>query len=125
MPGIIPHLTAGVGLYIIGEAYYRYASKKKINNIDHALLLGVCLIFSLIPDFPLGLYYIFNILSPDILIKYHHFSHNIFTPISLIILIALIFLIKYKRTPIWILGMICIIVHILMDVYIHEGGLWL
>jgi hypothetical protein len=88
-------------------------------------MLGVCLIFSLIPDFPLGLYYIFNIYSPEILIEYHLLSHQIFTPISLIILSILIFLIKYKRTPIWILGTFCIIVHIFMDIYIHEGGLWL
>ena len=125
MPGIIPHLATGVGFYLIGEVYYKYASKKKINTGDHVLLLGVCLIFSLIPDFPLGLYYIFNLQPKEVLLEYHVFLHQIITPISLIILGVLFFLRKNKRAPIFMLGMICIIVHVIMDLYIHEGGLWL
>ena len=125
MPGIIPHLITGLGFYLVGEVYYKFASKKKINKVDHILLLGVCLTFSLIPDFPLGIYYIFHIFTLDVSKYYHTLLHNIITPISLIVLVALIFLRKNKRTPIWVLGMICIIVHIIMDSYIHEGGLWL
>jgi hypothetical protein len=118
-------MIAGLGFFVIGESYYRFISKTKINRNDHLLLLGICFIFSLIPDFPLGIYYVFHISTKEVLKYYHNFSHQIFTPISLIILIALIILRKNKRTPIWILGMICIIVHIIMDAYIHEGGLWL
>ena len=125
MPGIIPHLIAGVGFYLIGQTYYKYASKKKLNNDDHVLLIGVCLSFSLIPDFPLGLYYIFNLQPIKFLLEYHIFLHQIITPISLIILGGLFFLRKNKRAPIFMLGMICIIVHVVMDLYIHEGGLWL
>ena len=115
----------GIGFFLVGEVYYRFSYKTKINKVDHLLLLGVCLLFSLIPDFPLGLYYIFHILSRDVLLYYHWFLHQIITPISLLILLALFVLRKNKRTPIWIIGMICIIVHIIMDSYIHEGGLWL
>ena len=125
MPGIIPHLLVGISFFLIGEYYYKYLSKIEIKKVNHLLLLSVCLIFSLIPDFPLGLYYIFHILSYKILLEYHCFLHQIITPISLIILLILAFLKKTKRTPIWILGMICILFHILMDYFIHEGGLWL
>jgi hypothetical protein len=118
-------MIAGLCIFAIGEAYYKFISKKQINKADHLLLLGVCYVFSLIPDFPLGIYYIFHIFSPSVLYDYHSFIHQIISPICLVVLIALIFIRKNKRTPIWILGMICIIVHVIMDLYIHEGGLWI
>ena len=128
MPGIIPHLIAGISLFLGGGLYLKHISKKEFRTNDRLLLFGVCILFSIIPDFPLGLYYIFNISTKQILLEYHSFLHTIITPISLIILLFLIilkFIKKTKKEPIWIMGIICILTHIIMDLYIHEGSLWI
>lgn len=125
MPGIIPHLLTGTGIFIIGEFYFHYKSKIVHPPIDHVLLLGVTLFFSLIPDFPLGLYYVFNLYSPQILMKYHSLLHTIITPISIAGLLIIKYVLNTKKEPIWLIGILCILIHIIMDVYIHEGGLWI
>ena len=125
MPGIIPHLIAGTSMFLIGEYYFRHKLKDSVSISNHLLLLCVCLFFSLFPDFPLGIYYIFHIYSWELLLNYHVLLHTIITPISLAVLLILKFIIKTKREPIWIMGIICILIHITMDAYIHEGGIWI
>ena len=125
MPGIIPHLLAGTGMFLIGEFYFHYKSKTDHPLTDHILLLGVTLFFSLFPDFPLGLYYMFGIFSPNILMEYHDFLHNIMTPLSIGGLLVIKYIVNTKKEPIWIMGIICVLLHITMDAYIHEGGLWI
>jgi hypothetical protein len=125
MTGVIPHLIVGIGLFGVGEIYYKRKSLVQISTGNHILLAMVCLGFSIIPDFPLGLYYIFHINSFEILLSYHVILHTILTPISLIGLVLLKFIINTKSEPIWTLGLLAIIIHITMDLYIHEGGLWI
>lgn len=125
MPGIIPHLLAGTGIFLVGEFYFHYKSKDHHPLSDHVLLLGITLFFSLFPDFPLGLYYMFNIHPLEILMEYHTLLHTIITPLSIVGLLVIKYIINAKREPIWIMGIICILIHIMMDTYIHEGGLWI
>lgn len=125
MPGIIPHLLAGSSMFLVGEFYFHYKSKITHPPIDHMLLLGVTLFFSLFPDFPLGIYYMFNLYSPEILMDYHITLHTIITPLSLAGLLVIKYVVNTKKEPIWIMGIICILIHITMDTYIHEGGLWI
>jgi len=125
MPGIIPHLLAGAGMFLIGEFYFHYKSKITHPSVDHVLLLGVTLFFSLFPDFPLGLYYVFNLYSRQILMEYHNLLHILVTPLSLAGLIIIRYVVKTKKEPIWIMGIICILIHVTMDAYIHEGGIWI
>ena len=121
MPGLIPHLIAGVVLYFIGIFYYR--SYFKENN--KLLLALVCLIFSLIPDLFLGLYYTTNLLSFEILLPYHVFTHLILTPIAIIVFSILLFRFDTKRKPIWIIGICALILHIVMDLLIQETNLFI
>lgn len=125
MPGIIPHLIAGTSMFLIGEFYFHYKSKINHPPKDHVLLLGVTLFFSLFPDFPLGLYYVFNLYSPQILMEFHLLLHAIITPLSIVTLLIIKYVVNTKKEPIWIMGIICILIHITMDTYIHEGGLWI
>jgi hypothetical protein len=125
MPGIIPHLLAGTGMFLIGEFYFRYKSKTTHPLSDHFLLFGVTLFFSLFPDFPLGLYYVFGVFSPEKLYEYHNLLHDIMTPISIGGLLIIKYIINTKKEPIWIMGIICVLLHVTMDAYIHEGGLWI
>ncbi len=125
MPGIIPHLLAGTSMFLVGEFYFHYKSKIIHPPVDHVLLLGVTLFFSLFPDFPLGLYYMFNLYSPEILMDFHITLHTIITPLSLAGLLIIKYVVNTKKEPIWIMGIICILIHITMDTYIHEGGLWI
>ena len=125
MPGIIPHLLAGTCMFLVGEFYFHYKSKDYHPLSDHVLLLGVALFFSLFPDFPLGLYYIFNIYPLAILMEFHILLHSIITPLSIVGLLVIKYIIKTKRESIWIMGIICILIHIMMDAYIHEGGIWI
>lgn len=125
MPGIIPHLLAGSSMFLVGEFYFKYKSKITHPPIDHMLLLGVTLFFSLFPDFPLGIYYMFNLYSPEILMDYHITLHTIITPLSITGLLIIKYVVNTKKEPIWIMGIICILIHITMDTYIHEGGLWI
>ena len=125
MPGIIPHLLAGTGMFLIGEFYFHFKSKDNHPLSDHISLLAVTLFFSLFPDFPLGLYYVFGIYSTKILMEYHVFLHTIITPLSLVGLLIIKYVLNTKREPIWIMGIICILIHITMDAYIHEGGIWI
>jgi hypothetical protein len=58
MPGALIHLAAGATLYLIGRlAFKNYftGEQKRKNNL---LLLLICLVFSMVPDFFMGIYYL-------------------------------------------------------------------
>ena len=120
MPGFLPHLIAGCAMFIIGRYFYKSYFDGKTK--EQLLLSFVCLSFSFIPDFPLGLYYIFNILSFKILVQYHFFLHIIISPLAIAILLILKYRVDTKREPIWLMGLCCIVLHIAMDLFIQETG---
>ena len=124
MPGVIPHLLAGFAMFFVGWMYFRSYFAVRMHR-EKLYLLFVCLVFSCLPDIIYGLNYAFNILPFTILGPYHVFLHLIFTPASLVVLFLLKFKIDVKRKPIWIMGFACIILHIIMDLIIHEGGMWI
>jgi len=125
MPGAIPHLIAGGAMFIIGRLYYSSYFDGKDKFKERLLLATVCLIFSLIPDFILAIYYTTHISGFYSLLPLHNFVHLIFTPIAIIVLIILKLKVNVKREPIWIIGLWCIIVHIVMDLFIQEHSVLL
>jgi len=124
MPGAIPHLLAGCVMFFVGWLYFRtYFEGERAR--EKLFLLVVCLVFSCVPDLFLVLYYMFHILSFKVLVSYHILLHSIVTPVSIVVLLLLQFKIDVKRKPIWIIGFSCILVHILMDLFIHEHSMWI
>jgi len=122
MPGAIPHVLAGFALFGIGLLVFRTYFKGRLR--EKVYLLLVCLLFSIIPDFFLALYFIFGFSSPHVLLPYHKEFHYVLTPVSLVILL-LLFVIDARRKPIWIMGCFCILLHVGMDLIVHEGGVWM
>ena len=121
MPGVLTHLTAGFILFFVGKFYFKDYFKKNPNDLF--LLGAVCLMFSILPDIFLGLYYTTHILSFDTLKVYHNLVHFVFSPIAVILLIIPIFWKGLYKRPIWIMGLIAIGLHILMDLFIQEHGI--
>jgi len=119
MPGLLPHLLAGSALYLIGRYSFRTYFKNDQKHKKVLLLAFVCLTFSLIPDFFLGIYYLTHLETFNILIPYQHFTHLILTPIAIGVLLFL-FLFDTKRRPLWIMGASALVLHIIMDLLIIE-----
>ena len=123
MPGITSHLIAGWIMTLIGLLIFRNYFNEK-NVIKRRLLLFLtCMFFSFIPDIFLGIYYATHILPKKVLMPYHLISHRIFSPIGIIALTGMS-LIDRKRMPYWFMGLLSLIVHLLMDLYIEETGLY-
>jgi hypothetical protein len=123
MPGLIPHLLAGAALYFIGIFYYK--SYFKENKKNKLLLAFFCIVFSLLPDVFLGLYYTTGFLSFDVLLHYHVFAHVIVTPTAIIVFSLLLFVFDTKRKPIWIICIHALLLHIIMDFLIKETNMFL
>jgi membrane-bound metal-dependent hydrolase YbcI (DUF457 family) len=124
MPGALIHLIAGSILYIIGRITFRTYFKGDQKLKKELLLTTVCLLFSILPDFFLGIYYLTHLEPESVLMRYQEFTHLILTPISVGALIPIILLDK-KRRPLWIMAAIALILHIIMDLYIGETNfLW-
>ena len=121
MPGMLPHLLAGSIMAIIGRYYYKDYFK---GEEERALLIGACLIFSVVPDIFLGLFYLYN-LPFDTMLSYHILLHAIFIPISLFFLIILKLYVDVKYEPIIVMSFWCIVLHILMDAFIAETGIFI
>jgi Na+/melibiose symporter-like transporter len=121
MPGLIPHLVAGSALYLIGRYSFRKYFDGTQKSKERFLLLFICLLFSIIPDAFLGIYYATNLLPFKTLLPYHVNTHLIITPITFIFFLLLI-IIDSKRKPIWFFGICAIVVHIIMDQFIQEFG---
>lgn len=119
MPGLIPHLIIGSVLYLIGRYSFRAYFKGDQKLKKELLLAFVCLTFSLVPDFFLGIYYLTHLEPFDILIPYQTFTHLIITPVAIGVLL-LLFLFDKKRRPLWIMGASALALHIIMDLLIIE-----
>ena len=125
MPGFIPHFLTGnlifLSSYIILSSIPSFQHRKK----DTLFLYGVCIICSIIPDFPLGLYYLFHISDFNTLVEYHALLHKIISPAAVIIFILFSVFNIIKKKHIWIIGIVCIIIHIFLDATIEEMGVWI
>ena len=122
MPGAIPHLIAGSAMFIIGRYYYRSYFDGDNKFKEKILLAIICLSFSILPDFFLLIYYTTHILPFCTFLPFHDFLHIIFSPLAILILLILKFKANTKREPIWIIGIWCIIIHLIMDLFILEHG---
>ena len=120
MPGVLPHIAVGVILFFVGKYYFKDYFKEKSNDL--ILLAFVCILFSILPDIFLGLYYTTHVSSFETLKEYHNFMHFVFSPIAVIMLIIPIFWKGLSKRPIWIMGLCAIGVHIVMDLLISEYG---
>jgi hypothetical protein len=119
MPGAIPHLITGAALYFMGRYSFRQYFKGDQNTKKRVFLAAVCLIFSLIPDFFLGIYYLTHLEPVKVLMPYQIQTHLLFTPLTIGPLIPIIVIDK-KRRPIWIMGAIALLLHILLDYFLIE-----
>jgi hypothetical protein len=118
MPGVIIHLMAGSIMFFIGWLYYNKYFEHNDKTKKLLLLLCVCLLFSIIPDFFLGIFYITHIFPKYMFMKYHDFLHIALIPIAISSLL-IINILNPKTKPIWTMGLLSIILHIIMDFLIN------
>jgi len=122
MPGLIPHLLVGSILFLIGRVSFRTYFKDDQKLKKNLLLAIICITFSLLPDFFLGVYYLTHLEPESVLMPYQVFTHLVITPISIGVFIPII-LLDRKRRPIWTMGAIALFLHIIMDLLIVETNL--
>jgi membrane-bound metal-dependent hydrolase YbcI (DUF457 family) len=122
MPGIIPHAIAGCTLFIIGRFYFKHYFDGDENKHKRILLFIGCLFFTFIPDFFLAIYYTTHLFPRDVLMPYHILTSLALLPIAIGGLIIFT-LSNTKYKPIWIMGMLAILVHITMDMIIQNETL--
>jgi membrane-bound metal-dependent hydrolase YbcI (DUF457 family) len=58
--------------------------------------------------------------TPEIVYTFHSFVHFVTFLIAIMIIIYLKYENKVNKEPLWIMGMLSIIVHVLMDLFIIE-----
>jgi len=119
MAGLIIHLIVGSSLYLIGRYHFKTYFVADQKTMENLLLAGVCLIFSLLPDFFLGLYYTIHLLPFQILLTYRNYTHFILTPLAIGVLILLIYKVDIKRKPLWIMGVWALALHLIIDFFTH------
>ncbi|MEF8848992.1 MAG: hypothetical protein V5A68_07670 [Candidatus Thermoplasmatota archaeon] len=124
MPGFLVHLSAGIGLFALGSLILKSFYDDGWNRFNVFLLLAVCIVFSIIPDFPLGLYYIFDFSTFTVLCGYHSLLHKIVSPVAILGFVFLHFKFNSKREVIWFMGVASVLIHIVMDMFIQEHGVW-
>jgi len=125
MPGALLHLIAGCVMFIVGRFYFKNYFDGYDKTKERFLLAIVCISFSLLNDFGLIIYYTTHILPFETFLQYHDFVFLISAPIAIGGLVILKFWGNIKRKPIWIMGLWCILLHIAMDLFIQESGVWL
>jgi hypothetical protein len=125
MPGAIPHLIVAITMIVIGRYYFKnYFNKSE--KIKKLLILAiVCLIFGFIPDFFLIIYYTTHVFSFCEILPFHNFILTISGPVAIIGLLILIFKVDIKTKPIWIMGMWCILLHVILDLFIPDTSIWI
>lgn len=125
MPGALPHLIAGCAMYLIGRYYFKryFDGKEKIK--ERLLLALVCISFSFIPDFFLIIYYITYMMPKESFVVYHDLFSLILIPVSLGGLLLIRYVMNTRRKPIWTMGFLCILLHIVMDVFFEETSIWI
>lgn len=125
MPGFLPHFVIGNIIFLVGWQYLKRFSSEDYLKKDYIYLYAICLICSLIPDFPLGMYYLFDVSTFEFLVTYHIFIHLIISPLAVGFFIILNVLGIAKKKSFLLLGVFCIIIHIFMDAVIEEMGVWI
>ena len=125
MPGFLPHFLVGNIIFFVGWQYLKRYSTIEYAKKDYIYLYAICVICSSIPDFPLGLYYLFDVSTFEVLVPYHILLHLIISPIAVGIFIILNILGISNKKSFILLGVICIIIHIIMDAIIEEMGVWI
>ena len=124
MPGILSHMIAGCAMVIIGRYYYRSYFEGDNKTKKLLLLVVVCLSFSFLPDFLLGIHYTTHIFSRSTILPYHVLIQYYLIPITIVGLVV-IYLVNPKRKPVWIMGLWAIILHIAMDLFIPFKSLFI
>jgi len=125
MPGFIPHFIAGNAVFLIGSYFITNYTKIQYTTKNKLLLYFICISCSIIPDFPLALYYGLHVGTYNTLIEPHTLLHYIISPAAIFIFIILDLVYPIKKRPFWIIGILCIIIHIIMDSLITETGIWI
>jgi len=124
MPGFFPHLFAGCAVFVFGRYYFKDYFGGMDKYKERILLAVVCISFSIAPDFLLIIYYTFHMSRFVTFLYYHDIIHYLLFPISIGGLLILKFKVNLKWRPIWIMGFLCILLHITMDSLIQETGIW-
>ncbi len=124
MPGFFPHFIMGHAVFLVGVAILKKTWNQILTRNYLLLLYIVCISASIIPDFPLGIYIVFHIGSRPQLLPIHAYVHQIITPIAFALFLVLSLITEQKKRPIWALGLVCILIHVLMDYLIEEMGIW-
>ena len=125
MPGALPHVIAGCLMFIIGKYHFKSYFDGEDKTKERFLLLLVCFSFSFVPDFVLIIYSVTRISPSHIVFWLQSLFHFATFLMAITILIVLKYDINIKREPIWIMGMLSIILHVLMDLFIPEYGIWI
>ena len=125
MPGALLHITAGLTLFIIGKYYFKSYFNQEDKYRKLFLLAFVCVTFSIIPDIMLIIYYTTHLYTFCTFIPYHDSLHNIFFIISVIGLLFINFLSNIKNKPIWIMGMLALLLHTTMDLFVPDISMWI
>ena len=125
MPGVIVHLIAGSSMFLIGWLYYSKYFETDQKSKELLILAFVCLVFSILPDFVLAIYYTTYFVSFETALFYHDLVSIILLPIAIISLFTLKYLLNFNRKHILIIGIWCILLHIGMDLFIEESGIWI
>ena len=121
MPGAIPHLIAASAMFIVGRFYFKRYFDDPDKSWDVLILAVVCLLFSFLPDFFLIIYYTTHVLPFCDFLPYHDLLYLISGPIAIVGLLILKYRVDIERKPIWIMGMWCILLHIVMDFFIPDA----
>ena len=125
MPGFIPHFIVGNAMFLIGSYYIQNHTDLSFPRSKQFGFYTICILSSIIPDFPLALYYALHIGSFQMLVGPHAMLHAIISPIAVVLFIILSTIFPVKNKPIWIFGILCILLHIAMDAVIQETGVWI
>jgi len=124
LPGALPHLFAGSLMYFIGRYYYRSFFEGDEKSKERIRLFASCLFFSVIPDFVLVFYYTTYFYSFDLMWPLHSLVHILLLFFALLLLFILTFKNNIKKKPFLTMGMCCIILHVTMDFFIPDSGIW-
>ena len=125
MPGFIPHFIAGNAMFLLGSYYIQNHTQLEFHTKNKLILYLICIGGSIIPDFPLAIYYGLHVGSYDALIEPHALLHYIISPVAVVFFISLDLMYPMKNRPLYIIGILSIILHIIMDALIKETGIWL
>ncbi len=121
MAGVLYHLLAGSALALIGRYYYNTTFDGEHRLKERLYLIGTCLFLSVFPDMFIGLKIFFGTET----MQFHLLLHVIALPISVFFLLMLHFYIDIKDEPIMVMGFISIVLHIILDYFVEEIGMFL